>query len=420
MAPIQVNNPGTSAGLPDNGNRPPLMLKTGQILTGRVIDTGGERMLRLGGHTLPLTTDSHPPAGTRLLLEVLTTRPSLSLRVLEQVSPETRGSSDSAPVRSTLFRNALASQLDTRDLLGMIRQLNSASGRDTTLNTLRAALEPVLRAIPDSGQASRPDGLANAIRQSGLFTEQRLLNLLATRTSSHGRGPDPLGGDWKAALGRALAHIHSAVQADRLPAPASGQGSRIPGTIPPPPGVAWNVAAPTTASAAGPETASSSSPLLRDLPETVRLLIQRLDGATARTELHQLVSNPGGDDPAQRLQLWFEIPIQHQGHYDLWQFHLREEERRRGEKEAAWRVTLAVHLPSLGPVFADIALRGERISLRLTAEQTESVSRIREHIGEMRQRLRDAGLRLQRLSVGAGPIPVDDSSVPPRLFRSQA
>lgn len=418
MAPIQVNNPAASTGLPDNGKRPPLMLRTGQILTGRVIETGGERMLRLGGHTLPLASDSRPTAGTRLLLEVIATRPSLSLRVLEQVSPGTRGASDGNPIRSTLFRNALAGQLDTRDLLGMVRQLNSAAGRDAAVNSLRTALEPVLRAIPDSRQASRPDGLANAIRQSGLFTEQRLLNLLATGTGGHGRGPDPLGGDWKAALGRALTHLQSAIRAGQLPAPASGSGSLAAGTIPPPPGVAWNVAAP--AATAGTEAASGSSPLLRDLPETLRLLIQRLEGATARTELHQLVSNPGGDDPAQRLQLWFEIPIQYQDRYDLWQFHLREEERRHGEREDAWRVTLAVRLPSLGPVFADIALRGERISLRLTAEQTESVSRIREHIGEMRQRLRDADLRLHRLSVGAGPIPVDDSSIPPRLFRSQA
>lgn len=419
MAPIQVNNPGASTGLPDDGKRPPLILRTGQTLTGRVIDTDGGRMLRLGGHTLPLTTDSRPPAGTRLLLEVLTTRPSLSLRVLEQLTPNTRSSGDSGAIRSTLFRNALASQLDTRDLLGMVRQLSNAGSRDTALNTLRTALEPVLRAIPDSRQASRPDGLANALRQSGLFTEQRLLNLLATGTGGQGRGPDPFGGDWKAALGRALTHLQAAVHSGRLPAPAGGQGSRAAGTIPPPPGVAWNVAPPIAATATASETAAGSSPLLRDLPETLRLLIQRLEGATARTELHQLVSNPGGDDSAQRLQLWFEIPIQHQDRYDLWQFHMREEERRSGDREGAWRVTLAVHLPSLGPVFADITLRGERIALRLTAEQADSVSRIREHIGEMRQRLRDAGLRIQRLSVGAGPMPVDDSAIPPRLFRSQ-
>jgi hypothetical protein len=165
--------------------------------------------------------------------------------------------------------------------------------------------------------------------------------------------------------------------------------------------------------------AESTSALLRDLPETLRLLIQRLEGATARTELHQLASNPGGDDPAQRLQLWFEIPVQHNERYDLWQFHLREEERRRDQREGAWRVTLAVRLPSLGPFFADVALRGERISLRLTAEQPESVSLVRENIGEIRRRLRDAGLRLDRLSVGAGPIPMDDSSIPARLYRSQ-
>jgi|GEM_PF-2778538 len=399
--------------------------RIGQIVEGRIVSTPEGNRLQVGDRQLPLRGNVQPPLGTRLTLEVVQLRPAPDMRILEQRLPGQSGGADTGRIR--LAAESLASQLDTRQILQTLRSIQtlaplSEGKRLGQLNALRQALAPLLLAVNRGGELTRPEGLQQAIRDSGLFTENRLLNLPASSGL-----PDSMARDWKIALGKSLVQIRQASRDGRLPPitiPQAGTGGRQGAFPPPPPGSGWNTAAPAPQSTPLQGSLQSAATgqqgqMLRELPEALRIIVRQIEGAMGRSELHQAASATAESESG-RTQLWFELPVFRQQGEDLWQFWMRRNAEKSEKDGDSWTVTLAVHLAELGPFYAEIKLRGDRVSARLYAEQADTVERLRRDLGNFRERLQAQNLTLDQLGVSMGSPPAGLSALPARAWRSEA
>lgn len=70
-----------------------------------------------------------------------------------------------------------------------------------------------------------------------------------------------------------------------------------------------------------------------------------------------------------------------------------------GEAANQWSTELSLTLPAMGPVHAQLALRGQEVSLRLQVEQSATAQALREALPRLRQGLETSGLRPVVLAV---------------------
>ncbi|MGL5447039.1 MAG: flagellar hook-length control protein FliK, partial [Rhabdaerophilum sp.] len=224
-----------------------------------------------------------------------------------------------------------------------------------------------------------PAQLASSVKNSGLFLEAKLANLVP--------GSAPPAGDLKALLVGARAS---------LPEPAAQMGERV-------------------------STASPPAELAR-----------MVEGAVERIKLQQLASLPDHptlnitDDRSQPMRLALQIPlalhgqerpetamiglmIEHQPGPDLPPEVKADEEAANKVEGFPWKIRIAVDLEETGPVQAEIALRGHRVAVTLWAERKSMVEDARAAIGTLHQALTGAAFEVTNLEVRdgrpAGPLP---------------
>ncbi len=278
-------------------------------------------------------------------------------------------------------------------------------------------LQQWLRLLPNVAQASRPEGLKQALLDSGVFLEARLLTAASGTTPSQAAA-QLLGQDLRAGLLR----LAAALQQLRPAPPPPGA----------PPGAPAQAAA---ASAAGDQTsgvqpAPATPPPLRGVPplpqaaapaslaglppaEAGRELLQQVEGALARIQLHQLQSLPGSE--AGRAVWAMELPLRHGQDIDLFGLRIeRDAEHNAGTpaQRDTWSVTLAFDLGELGPVRARVSLYDGQISAQFWTEQPATRQRFEDHLATLHERLRNAGLQIGRLGCHSG-MPPDASPPPP-------
>lgn len=412
----------------------------------RLVDQGA--VLAVGRQQLLARTNAPLQAGQNLKLEVVQPRSEPpQLRILNEGGTQNH-------VEQTLRvllprQSSLTPLLANLALLGRaIPTANTTTGNSTaspgtgapsgsaqgsTLNpgTGNAAgslprpvteqLQQWLRLLPDVAQASRPEGLKQALQDSGVFLEARLARLLsaaAPGTTPSQATAQLLGQDLRAGLLR----LAAALQQLRPAPPPSGA----------PPGAPVQTASAGTAGGQTPavQPAPAPPPPLRGVPplpqanapaslaglppaEAGRELLQQVEGALARIQLHQLQSLPSSE--AGRAVWAMELPLRHGQDIDL--FGLRIERDAEHNPAAptqrdTWSVSLAFDLGELGPVRARISLYDGQISAQFWTEQSATRQRFEDHLATLHARLRDAGLQVGRLGCHSG-MPPDASPPPP-------
>ncbi len=137
-------------------------------------------------------------------------------------------------------------------------------------------------------------------------------------------------------------------------------------------------------------------------------LLQQAEAALARVHLNQLASRPR--DGEHRLVEWlFDIPLRRGNDIDLWSARIyrdvESKTRTRDRPAASWRVQLAFDLPGLGPMQAQIELRGERVSTRFWAAQQETLPVLQGNLHTLREAMLEAGLEVGDMDCQAGTIP---------------
>ena len=152
---------------------------------------------------------------------------------------------------------------------------------------------------------------------------------------------------------------------------------------------------------------ASTEPTLADpraFADPVGELLKQVEGALARTQMHQLATLAEQDNG--RLLLAFELPVKHEGHTDVIQMHIERDGRRgEGETEPPTTVTLGFDVEPLGPIYARVTLLKENVSVSLWAERPATAQLFGSHLGDLRERLEKNGLIAEHLVAHVGQPP---------------
>jgi hypothetical protein len=299
----------------------------------------------------------------------------------------------------------------------------------------REALRLLSLRPPLDGNLTAQD-VRQAFANSGLFLEANLAESAQTSpdasapagtsaapTTGAGTAAVPAGappqGDLKAAL-IVFRQVLATALAGGEGAPtfaAAGTATTTPLTPPPTPPAALQ-APPASASSPPAVRVSSPPPPFGGGPtaaqpptiatidgataphEAVKTLIAATDGALSRQTLLQaasLPSQPGGaghiDNAGPR---WlFEVPFATPQGTNVAQFEISRDGKAAKPEEgigAVWRARFSIDVEPIGPVHAQIALRGARTAVTLWAENPESAARLRAGAAKLTDALRAADL----------------------------
>lgn len=321
----------------------------------------GELVLRVGGQQITATADIPIQQGAQLQLEVKELRPVPTLRI---ISPAPNA--PAAAVGGTLQLLAPSGEgLATRPL-GMVAQTLQAGMAQSSLPAgLIDTLGTVLRQASRSERLMQPQGVAAAVRESGVFLESGL------RAAEQGR-PVAVGQDLKAGLFRALGRVDAALSQ----VSALGLGG-------------------------------ADAELLQELK-------RELEAGIGRITVHQLNSKPTDGSQGRSWQL--EIPVQHAGTFHSLRIDVERDGQRRSDggggsadDEEHWSVRLSLAPPALGAMEISLDLQGERLGLRLAAERAEVRALLDGGLERLQRSLASRGLELVTTVTAA----LDDPVQPP-------
>jgi len=292
---------------------------------------------------------------------------------------------------------------------GLLKILQNLPASSQTSSDLRVAVDKLLAGLPDVQQLSTPKGLAQALANSGLFLEAKLLT---------GQNPT-LAPDMKGDLLKVIAQL-----TQQLPANTNLNAIMAANTL--------VQAMPSfVRSALGMLGQVSAKPLPTSFPLPERFL-QSLEGegdlehllrlaaaAVSRLQSHQLSSleQTGVTDDGRLMSTWqLEIPMRNMQDIVPLQVKFQREEapekeqtnERRDEREPKqqlWRVELAFDMEPLGPMQIQAQLIQGSLSSQLWAERPYTASLIESNLAGLRERLLASGLNVGDLDCHLGIPP---------------
>jgi hypothetical protein len=214
----------------------------------------------------------------------------------------------------------------------------------------------------------------------------------------------------RAALAGALARVPATAR-EHATAQASAPSATIPAGTAPPLYTARGLLAAgvVTAAPAPPEPVAGEGRPPRGT-DTVERLLGQVEGALARTRVHQLVALPEARAAAENLPspAWIaEIPLLHPHGVDVLQVRIEEHggHRQPGGGERHWQVLLSLDAEPLGTLHALVQLAGQRLRATLWAERAATLHAARAALGELDSALRAHGVEVARLECVPGRPP---------------
>jgi len=295
------------------------------------------------------------------------------------------------------LKQLLPKQLPLQTVLSSL----TAIAKQPVLNRLPAevkqAVIQLLSQLSDKQGVQTSEGVKQALQQSGLFFESRLLQ---TATAP----PRDFKGNLLvlfSLLNQALARAKN-TNNKRLDSFTRSLHTFLLSNKPP---------LPITQPQAQPRFASLIASLL-SAEHVMRALQKTTEGALARLQVNQLAHH--SEDPG----LFFntEIPIYNGKEIDL--LHIQFEKKRKKEKdqegEETYAVSLALDLQGLGPIHAKITLQQDTLNTTFWAESDATAERIRAHLPLLQASLQSSGFDVQQLSCyqGTPPPPATNGSPP--------
>jgi hypothetical protein len=440
-------------------------LQPGTVIAARVLarSADGQVQLAIGNAIIAATTLVQLEADTTVQLAVQSTVDGTTLQLVGAlpvtVTPQLSAAEapwlPSAPdgiTKAALIaavRHAAATQNGLAPLFAEI----------TAAVNLRALPEPVqseamrllsMRPWLDGNIAA--EDLKQAFANSGLFLEALLAERgLQSATQSAGAGMTPVlnsqanagapiseavalpPGDLKAALivfrqvlttalaageaaPRALATAAALEPLSTLPASSAPQAAAAsapppraaPASSPPPPFRGGPISAQPPAAA----TIGAATPP----QEAARMLMAATDAALSRQTLLQAASLPvqpqgaagarfDGDGPRWNFEVPFATPQGAQVVTNVAQFEISRDGKADGAVDVlkpVWRARFSIDLDPIGPVHAQISLRGTRTAVTLWAESAEGAARLRAGAASLGDALRAADLDAADVVVRGG------------------
>jgi hypothetical protein len=291
---------------------------------------------------------------------------------------------------------------------GLINALRNQTSSDAASADLRAAVDQLLAGLPDVQQLSTPKGLAQALANSGLFLEAKLLA---------GQNPS-LTPDMKGNLLRLIAQITPGLPGNtNLNAiiAANTLAQALPNFVRSALGTLGQVSAkPQSSSFPLPSRLLQSLEGEGDLEHLLRLAA----AAVSRLQSHQLSSlEQTGTTADGNLQSTWQLEIPMRNLQDIVPLQVKfqreqtpekepsEKREEREPKQQLWRVELAFDMEPLGPLQVQAQLIQGRLSSQLWAERPYTASLIESHLSGLRERLVASGLNVGDLHCHLGTPP---------------
>ncbi len=427
--------------------------QVGQLLQATVTGSEpGRALLAIGNRQVVAETSLALQKGQQLTMLIR----SLGSQPVLQITATQRESELVAAVRMLLPRQA-----GTPPLLASIGQLARSTSTMVPPNISELS-RILLRQLPDPVSISSPRGLKQALAESGLFLENRLL-----QANGQASNPVSLNTDFKANLLRLVQVVRDWPGTKRDMAPVNRQATgnsnttagppaAEPGKVPGNPGVTpeqarqlmrtgvtppataratvttpQNTGTPKAPAATNGTTVSSQtgsadripppfrgtvpvpqSPVQPNLdllnPDRMRTdFLRQIEATLSRLQLQQLATVPREGERS--LVEWLlELPVRRGEEFDLWSMRWYQEPEtpsHPASEQNGWSVQLAFDLPGLGPMQALVQLHGEQVTTRFWTQQENTMPLLRANLDELRQALRAAGLEVGKLDCHTGSLP---------------
>jgi hypothetical protein len=338
----------------------------------------GQLWLNIGATRVPARIASGdaagPSNGERLQLRVLRDHPVLALETIESNDSEATAVSDA-------LRRFLPRQSSPAPLFANLAWLRVHSEDSQQLSrAVTDAIQKLWNALPEAGDLSTPEGLASAVKRSGVFLESELAqgDLIDARHI--------LGRDLKALL-------------LNLKQTLIRSGANMHGSEQPPPGPLPTLRGPLVPLDAAPASLAAIQIPTRQLNE----LAAQTDGALARINTVQLANSEG----TTAASAWLvEVPLRHDGRGETLRFRF-ERNSQRESAEQSWTVEAALNLGTQGSLHARVSLYGKRIGVQLRAEPPQLVAELAAQAPQLSAMLSDAGLEVDRVVCLHG-MPADE------------
>lgn len=339
-------------------------------------------------------------AGSKLSLET-----NLDLPLGSLLSARVQGDQSLAflPLSGRLDQLALLQQLGTQQSRqGSLDSLLSAlQGMGNLPDGLRGSIDKLLGGLPSGEQMSSGKGLMQALENSGLFLESKLL----------GGQTGALSTDMKANLLRLVSQLLPLLPgaAPLAAATASAMTQALPA-------FARNILGNIGQSSGRQQAMSFPLPsrLLQTMDGEADLetLLKLAAAAISRLQTHQLSSlaqSQTGPDGALLTTWQMEVPMRNQHELVPLQVKIQHEEpapsAKQDSKETLWRIDLAFDLDPLGPLQVQAQLAHGSLSSQLWAERASTAGLIDRELGNLRERLVAAGLTVGDLACSQGTPP---------------
>lgn len=382
-------------------------LPIGTLLQGKVV--AREQLLQTRSqqiiYKVLVSLLNTPLAGSKLALET-----PLALPLGSLLSAQVQGSQalNFLPLSGRLDQLALSQQLGSQSnrqgsLEGLFSSLQGLRSDPGVNEGLRTSIDKLFNAMPDAPQLSTSKGVAQALENSGILLESKLLG---------GQG-HALPNDLKANLLRLITQLLPNLPSGTPLATASTASSVLAQAMP---ALARDLL--------GSIGKASSRQQALNFPLPSRLL-QAMEGeadleallklaaaAISRLQTHQLSSlaqsqvGPDGN----LLTTWqLELPMRNQQELVPLQVKIQRDESnkpgKQEKKEVLWKVELAFDLDPLGPLQVQAQLAHGRLSSQLWAERSSTVNLIDAELDNLRQRLNSAGVQVGDISCSQGTPP---------------
>jgi len=370
-------------------------------------------LIEINGQRLPVQADSRIPAGD--LIRVM--RANNELRLMELPQAPQRSALSQALAMKMPFQQSL--QTGFNQLLQTAQQAPQAPVRQA-LTDLMAMLprqtELSMPARPEGAQPQQTgtgtgiEGAANRVKQwlsqSGAFAEARLATMGHTGNT---RAEQPPPTDLKQALLRAATTL---LQSERLtpvtPEQTAAHLRQLSPAVSPELLAAGQLQFPASQPAQATPVTAGREPM--GVGEALRLLAGMLNRITVNQLHSQVLSAPATPDAPTPQTMVFDLPwITAHGDARTAQLRIeqREEEAEEGseeqdEKASQWRLSLALDLDGLGPLYFDLTLKQRKLSTQIWAEKSLALSLLESTSEQLADRLRTLDLEVPPIKCHLG------------------
>ncbi len=387
---------------PQAANKPDKLLQNmrpGQILHATTLSTtqNGVLQVQIGRNILTAESNIALSAGTKLALSVSKVGEQPQLQIIASLPPKLL-------LQQTMI-NALPKQQPLQPLLQNLSSL-LASG-DPIPPPLQRLASSFINSILASSDPTFNQNIKAAVNRSGPFLEAHLANgsvpkqeLKATllkmiqvlkplleqsgqmqngKLTTAPLSPSPQLPTAPPTSAIPLSPINKLVYSDTLLQQSSKQ----------PLGVL------TTAKVVAP----AANPFLQQLVD----LFKGLEGVLARIQLHQIATLQSEEGNKTVWQL--ELPIRHANQTDTFEMRIERQKQGSSSDEAshAWTLTIKFDLKPLGPMHANLTLRGgDELSTIFWAKQQQTLSLLHKNMPLLRSNLEKMGLKVNRIEAYHG------------------